>query len=188
MEHKKFKHAKDNHDCADMGFSAEKKFKELAEAKGYSLRIAGREEQFSHVDFILTKDGKEWRVDVKGAKRVKRTDSEVNYTTLWLEFKNGHGGEGWIVKENGCCTIAFELENEFILVSRKDLKKLAEKLCDLTKKVDSAKKAMYNGYKRFGRQDLLSMIKTDDLKQIAHSIWPKTPNTASISAKSIKPT
>jgi hypothetical protein len=175
MEHKKFKHNLDNHDCSEMGFSAEVIFKQLAEKKGYSLRIAGREEQFSHVDFILNKDGKEWRVDVKGAKRKKRTDESVDYSVIWLEFLNGHGGEGWLTKEGGCSHIAFELENEFLLVGRKDLKDLSEKLCDLEKKVDSAKKALYCGYKRFGRRDLLSLIKTEDLRQIQHSIWPKNP-------------
>lgn len=156
-----------------MGFSAEVIFKQLAEEKGYSLRVAGRQEQFSHVDFILNKDGKEWRVDVKGAKKLKRTDDKPCHEHIWLEFKTGNGKEGWLVKEGGCSHIAFELENEFLLVGRKELKKLAEKLCNLEKRVDSSKKALYCGYKRFGRQDLLSLIKTEDLKQIQHSIWPK---------------
>lgn len=171
MDHKKFKHAKDNHDCADMGFSAEKEFKRLAEEKGYSVRVAGREEQFSHVDFILSKDGNEWRIDVKGAKRVKRTDSEVNYDTLWLEFKNGHGGEGWLVKEKGCEVIAFQQQNSFILVSRRELKELAEKLVDFNKLVTQSKNALYCIYKRFGRQDKLTMIKVEDLKQLNYKEW-----------------
>lgn len=50
----------------------------------------------------------------------------------------------------------------------------------LTKRVDSAKKAMYCGYKRFGRQDLLSLIKTTDLYTIHHTLWPKH-NAPSIS-------
>ena len=173
MTHTKFKHNLDNHDCADRGFSAEVIFKQLAEEKGYSVKIASREMQYSHVDFVLNKDNKEWRVDVKGAKKKKRTDDLVDYSVIWLEFRNGNGGFGWLVRENGCSHIAFELENEFILVGRKELKELADKLCNLEKKVDAAKKAMYCGYKRFGRQDLLSLIKTEDLKQIPHSIWPK---------------
>lgn len=156
-----------------MGFSAEEKFKELAEKKGYSTRVAERQENFNHVDFILQKDKKEWKVDVKGAKRLRRADETLNYDLVWLEFRTGHNTAGWLTADKGCCTLAFELENEFILVSRKDLLKLAEKLCDLTKRVDSPKKALYCGYKRFGRQDLLSIIKTEDLKQIQHSIWPK---------------
>jgi hypothetical protein len=175
MEHKKFKHNLDNHDCSEMGFSAEVIFKQLAEKKGYSLRVSERQENFNHVDFILQKNGKEWRVDVKGAKRLKRADAALNYDFVWLEFRTGHGKDGWLAADKGCCTLAFELENEFILVSRKDLFELAKKLCDLEKKVDSAKKALYCGYKRFGRRDLLSLIKTEDLRQIQHSIWPKNP-------------
>lgn len=177
MEHQKFKHNLDNHDCADRGFSAEVVFKQLAEEKGYSVRVARREEQFSHVDFVLNKDDKEWRVDVKGAKKKKRTDESVDYSVLWLEFRNGNGGWGWLTKENGASHIAFELEKEFILVNRRELKELTEKLCNLEKMVDSAKKALYCGYKRFGRRDLLTLIKTEDLKQINHSIWPKNSQT-----------
>jgi hypothetical protein len=174
IEHKKFKHALDKHGCGEMGFSAEVVFKKLAEEKGYSVRVARREEQFSHVDFILSKGKEEWRIDVKGAKRKKRTDENVDYTILWLEFRNGNGGEGWLTKEEkGATTIAFELENEFVIVSRKELLELAKKLCNLENRVDSAKKALYNGYKRFGRRDLLSIIKTEDLYKIKHSIWPK---------------
>jgi hypothetical protein len=174
MEHKKFKHSLDKHDCHEIGFSAEVVFKKLAEEKGYLCRVAGREEQFSHVDFILTKGKDEWRVDVKGAKRKKRTDDLVDYSIIWLEFKNGNGGEGWLVKENGATNIAFELENEFIIVSRKDLLKLAKKLCNLEKMVAQSKNALYCGYKRFGRRDLLSIIKTEDLLTIKHSKWSKT--------------
>lgn len=173
MEHQKFKHNLDNHDCADRGFSAEVIFKHLAEEKGYSVKVASREMQYSHVDFVLNKDDKEWRVDVKGAKKKKRTDDLVDYSVVWLELRNGHGGFGWLAKENGCSHIAFELENEFILVSRKELKELAEKLCNFEKMVGQSKNALYCGYKRFGRRDLLTLIKTEDLKQINHSIWPK---------------
>lgn len=178
IKHTKFKHALDKHDCHDMGFSAEVIFKQLAEEKGYSVRVARREEQFSHVDFILTKGDVTWRVDVKGAKRKKRTDDSVDYSILWLEFRNGNGGEGWLTKENGATNIAFELENEFVIVSRKELLKLAKKLCNLEKMVAQSKNAMYCGYKRFGRRDLLTLIKTEDLLTIKHSIWPKqnTPN------------
>lgn len=174
MEHEKFKHALDKHDCDTIGFSAEVIFKQLAEEKGYSIRVARREEQFSHIDFILKKGDEIWRVDVKGAKRKKRTDDLVDYSIVWLEFKNGNGGEGWLTKENGATTIAFELENEFIIVSRKDLLKLAKKLCNLEKMVAQSKNAMYCGYKRFGRRDLLSIIKTEDLLSIKHSKWSKT--------------
>ncbi len=173
MEHTKFKHALDKHDCGEMGFSAEVTFKKLAEEKGYSVRVARREEQFSHVDFILQKDGKEWRVDVKGAKRLKRADEAPNYDFVWLEFRTGHGTDGWLTADKGCCTLAFELENEFILVSRKDLLKLAKKMCDLGNVVSSSRKALYCAYKRFGRQDLLSLIKTEDLRQLTHSVWKK---------------
>jgi len=188
MEHKKYKHSLDKSGgCAETGFSAEQKFKELAEQKGYSVRVARREEQFNHVDFVLEKDEKRWNVDVKGAKKIKRTDATPCYEHIWLEFRTGHGKDGWLTADKGCSHIAFELANEFIIVSRKDLKKLAEKLCNLENRVDSSKKALYCGYKRFGRQDLLSLIKTEDLYTIHHSTWPKLKNNSNpINSTSLK--
>jgi len=171
MEHKKYQHNLDKHDCADRGFSAEVIFKQLAEEKGYAVRVACREEQFSHVDFVLNKDNKEWRVDVKGAKKISRTNEKPCFEHTWIEKKNCRGQNGWILGESS--HIAFELENEFIIVSRKDLLELVEKLCDFNKLVTQSKKALYCGYRRFGRQDLLTLIKTTDLYQIKHTIWEK---------------
>lgn len=175
MTHTKYQHSLDKTgECAESGFSAEQKFKELAEQRGYEVKISGREQQFNHVDFILKKDNKEWKVDVKGAKKISRQNNDVCFQHIWLEWKNCRGNDGWLTTEKGCDTIAFELENEFVIVSRKDLLKLAKKLCNLEKMVGQSKNALYCGYKRFGRRDLLSIIKTEDLLTIKHSKWLKT--------------
>lgn len=165
------KHDKDGK-CAEVGQRAEDKFRELAEAKGYEVEVCGREMQFNHVDFILRKGKKTWKIDIKGAKKLSRQHENPCFEHLWIEMKNCRGKDGWIL---GMATsIAFELADEFIIVDRKELLRLVEKLCDLKKMVAQSKKALYCGYKRFKRQDLLTLIKTDDLKQIKHSIWPKT--------------
>ena len=171
MEHQKFKHNLDNHDCADRGFSAEIVFKQLAEEKGYSVEVCGRQLQFSHIDFILKKDKKIWKIDIKAAKRLSRQSEKPNFDFIWCELKNCRGKDGWLL--GGSTSIAFELEKEFIIVGRKDLLELVKKLCNFEKMVGQSKNALYCGYKRFKRQDLLTLIKTSDLYKIPHSIWPK---------------
>ncbi len=70
-----------------------------------------------------------------------------------LFYKNGRKVE----RNNRCC-----------LCGRMIKKDILEKGAKIA--LDSAKKALYNGYKRFGRRDLLTLIKTEDLYKIQHSI------------------
>lgn len=167
------KHDK-NGTCAAVGQRAEDIFRQLAESKGYEVEVSSREQQFNHIDFILKKDNKEWKIDIKGAKKISRANEKPCFEHTWIEKKNCRGQDGWILGH--ASEIAFELENEFIIVSRKDLLELVEKLCDFDKLVTQSKKALYCGYRRFGRQDLLSLIKTTDLYQIKHTIWEKGQN------------
>ena len=159
-------------ECAQTGKRAEDLFRDLAEKRGYTVQISSREQQFNHIDFILEKGSKKWKIDVKGAKKLSRKNDDPCFQHVWIEFQNCQGKDGWIL--GGADDIAFEIEDCFVVVGRKDLLKLAEKLCNLEKRVDRSSKALYCGYKRFGRQDLLSLIKTEDLYKIKHSIWPKT--------------
>lgn len=168
------KHDKDG-TCAAVGQRAEDIFKALAEERGYTVEVSSREQQFNHIDFILRKDGKEWKIDIKGAKKLSRANEKPCFEHVWIEKKNCRGKDGWIL--GGATEIAFEIENEFVIVGRKDFLKLVEKLCDFEKTVAQSKKALYCGYRRFGRQDLLSLIKTTDLYTIHHTLWPKKTTT-----------
>lgn len=161
-------------DCAKVGKKAEDSFRELAEKRGYTVQASSMEQQFNHIDFILKKDNKEWKIDIKGAKKISRTNEKPCFKYIWIEKKNCRGQNGWIL--GSASQIAFELENEFIIVSRKELLELVEKLCDFDKLVTQSKKALYCGYRRLGRQDLLSLIKTTDLYQIKYTIWEKGQN------------
>lgn len=160
--------------CAQTGKRAEDLFRDLAEKRGYTVQISSREQQFNHIDFILEKGGQKWKIDVKGAKKLSRKNDDPCFKHIWIEKKNCRGQNGWILGESS--HIAFELENEFVIVSRKDLLELVEKLCNFDKIVTQSKKALYCGYRRFGRQDLLSLIKTTDLYQIKYTIWEKGRN------------
>ena len=171
MNHEKYRHPKDKHGtCAESGFSAEQKFKELAEQKGYKVEICGREAQFSHVDFVLIKGKEQIKVDIKGAKKIRRADKKPDFSLTWIEWRN-QKDKGWIL--GSAKIIAFELENEFILVEREKLLDLAKELCHLEILVSKSSDALYKGYRRFGKRDLLSLIETKKIIEIAKEIWEK---------------
>jgi len=103
---------------------------------------------------------------------VKRADSNVNDDLVWVEFKNVRGSRGWLY--GGADAVAFERENDFVIVDRKLLTRLCERLCDLTKLNVDVKMPLYTAYQRRGRQDIVSLVKmTDILTNIKHAILKK---------------
>lgn len=172
MDHKKYQHSKDKTgECANSGFSCEEQFKKLAESKGYEVLVAGKNLQFCHVDFILKKGDKQWNFECKSRKKIRRADSEPNDEFTWIEFKRTDGKNGWILGDADY--IVLEQKDEFLIVERKALLKLAEKLVDRTKTVDRAEKAFNVSYRRFGRKDEIAYILTDEIRKLKISIWPK---------------
>jgi hypothetical protein len=70
--------------------------------------------------------------------------------------------------------LAFERENDFLLVDRKLLARLCEKLCDLTKMNVDVKMPLYTGYQRRNREDVLSLIKMSDIiSNVKYSLLSK---------------
>ena len=122
-------------------------------------RRATKEEQFKGMDWICSKGS----IDVKTMKSLQR-GGKVQQDFIWLEFKNNVGDEGWLYGEMDW--IAFEKEDRYVLCKRWDLCYIAERLCDLTSIVQSSEDALYKGYSRKNRKDLLSMIRSSDLNQI----------------------
>ena len=152
------------------GASAEHQFREIAERKGYAVEEASRKQQFQHIDFLLKKDDKIWLIDVKAKKKLRRKDENYNFEWIWLELANVRGEPGWIF---GAGFVAFEMEDYFIVVAKKDLAALAEKLVDFEKVVDKPQAAKYSVYRRFGRKDKITLIESKHLVEVKHSIWKK---------------
>lgn len=158
-------------ECSRMGEFAELTFGSLLSQKG-KVRIANRSEQMNHIDFILTHpDGKQTKYDVKARKRVSRSDNSVSDDRVWIEFLNINGDFGWLYGHSDY--LVFERNEDFLIVSRLVLQKFAEEKCDLKQMVTSSSNALYVGYRRAGRGDLLSMVKTSDIAKIAQEIWSK---------------
>ena len=69
--------------------------------------------------------------------------------------------------------IAFERDNDFVLIKRNYLLGMCQIKCDLSKKVTNSKDALYKGYQREGRKDLISIIKMSDVLEMPHQRWRK---------------
>jgi len=150
------------------GQKVEEMFKDILKQKTDTVRPSNVTEQFQHVDYFSEMGS----IDVKARKRINRTDDEVRDDLVWLEFKNVQGKRGWLY--GNADWIAFERLKDFVLVKRIELVELAERLCQTEVRVLKGHNALYRGYQRKGRKDLLSIIKmTDILTHLPHQIWNK---------------
>ena len=145
----------------------EAEFETLLKLRDPEARRATQQEQFDHSDFISNFG----TFDVKALGRVSRGDTDTQDERRWLELNNVAGRVGWLLAER-LDYLAFEREDDFIIVRREDLKELAKSLCQF-EYVDSPIEALYNLYQRRGRKDLLTVIRTDDMLALDHRIWDK---------------
>lgn len=137
--------------------STEIKFASLFE----TFKEATKEENmFGHID--LTVDG--MKVDVKGMKKLNRSDASVNPDIHWIEFQNVRGNKGWMYGEADY--IAFEIPNEFILIERELLLDWCRKV--IVDKKPKPKKELYKLYNRPGRKDIISLVLVEDLLKLPH--------------------
>ena len=108
----------------------------------------------------------------KAQKKIKRTDAEVNDDLIWVEFLNVAGRGGWLV--GAAEYIAFERENDFIIVNRAALWKLCMEKVDQNTRVTQSKHALYKIYQRKDRKDEISIIKFSDIfDNLKFKVWPK---------------
>ena len=145
------------------GCSVQDKFFKVLKTVDPNAREATLDEQYKHIDFV----SEIGTIDVKGKKRANRrmqTSSDIQ----WIEFKSNQGMPGWIYGSQDF--IAFERDYGFILVKTLDLKNLSEKLCNLDQRVYKSVDALYKGYSRQDRCDLLSMVKVDDILTLPYRI------------------
>jgi hypothetical protein len=165
----------DTKDSLELGRRAEDRFARLAVKHGFKITASsGRANMDGHFDYVMERDGKAYKVDVKSRKRVAREENETQDQFIWIEL---HGvrkdDRGWLY-DGQADLIAFELTQSFRVVDRLELIALVEQLVNLEEKVSSAKDALYKVYSRKRRPDLLTMIRSEDLKGIRHAEWEKS--------------
>ena len=157
-----------------MGETAEFIFEILAKNKNLKVEKATEKQQKSHIDFILTNsNNKKYFIDVKACKKTSRNSKKTNEKLVWIEFKNVAGHKGWLYGASDF--IAFEREEDFVIVPRTALVNLCERLVNTSNKVFLVEDALYKIYNRKGRKDEISLIKMDDiLNNMKFSIWQKS--------------
>lgn len=158
------------------GQKTESSFGEILENRYPGARQATLEEQYQHKDWICSAGS----IDVKALKRKSRRGGKTE-DFIWLEFVNNSGDKGWLYGEQDF--IAFECIDHYIIVRRQHLQDLAEELCQTDKKVARSSDALYKGYTRRNRDDLISMIRRSDLLKIQHTKLDKICRTSTNTTK-----
>jgi hypothetical protein len=163
----------DKKDSLELGQKAESSFAKSAIKHGWVVEPAPEDSNKNeHFDYLISKEDRSLKVEVKSRKRMGRKDSEVQDEHVWIEL---HGvrkdDQGWLYGKADL--IAFELKNSFRIVRRTDLLDLVEKLVDFTAKVEKSRQALYKLYSRSGRSDSLTIIKAEDLLKITSLEWTK---------------
>jgi len=145
----------------ELGLQAENKFITYAKQRGWEVSNASFiEDTQKHVDFHLTKNGKNIRVDVKSEKKVNRSDTNTQTDKIWIEYLNVNGNAGWL---NGSAThIAFQDGDTYLIIDRERRKERVDSL-NTGKQVRNASEALYNLYTRYKRQDLLTIVLKSDI-------------------------
>lgn len=142
------------------GARAEDKFKESIETFfGATVTDASLSEQYSHTDFTCDVN---FKVDVKSMK---------DPHTIWIEFKNVRGDEGWLYGE--ATHFAFERPTCFVVVTQSNLISLVDAKVDMETIVDKADDCLYKVYSRLNRKDLLTKIRPTDLTLIPYFLITK---------------
>lgn len=131
------------------GKAVEKKLAALIAARGTSEK----EDMFDHIDLKV-----ELTIDVKGLKRVSRSDAQPNQNIHWVELQNVMGNRGWLYGEADY--FAFETEKHFLFVSRETLQEFVK---ENVKQEFSDRPELFKLYTRNGRKDILTLIPTLEL-------------------------
>lgn len=112
----------------------------------------------------------EFKIDVKSLKKIRRSDSETNEFYHFIELKNVNGKLGWLYGEADL--FAFETNEYWILVSKEDLQSyISQKTAKVY--VNNSDECLHCLYRREGRKDEITMVKTIDLMRISTQIIEK---------------
>jgi hypothetical protein len=109
------------------------------------------------------------RFDVKAIKKVNRFDDKPNENIHWVELRNVNGDRGWLYGDAEY--FVFEVDDYWILVEKISLQDLIANKCK-TKEYSSTP-SLYKLYKREGRKDIITLVKTLDLVYIAEKLIKK---------------
>ena len=160
-------------ECLQSGLGAEQLFDKIAISKHLEIKNAKRRDNIQkHIDKYVTDDVGTWSVDIKARKKTRRSDDNAQDDWIWIEFQNVRGNTGWLYGEADY--IAFETQDNFVIVKKDSLIEYVEGAVDMGKSVKYSGEAKYKTYRRAGRNDLLTMVELSEIKNnCKYSVWEK---------------
>ena len=160
----------DKKDSLEIGEQAEDRFILTAVRSGWKVSESSQTENIEeHWDFLIEKGEHQYRVEVKGRKRINRKDEDGQNDFVWVELQNVRGKVGWLFGKADL--IAFEKQGSFLFVKRLDLLALVNKKVNLVAKVRDPKDALYKIYRRDGRKDKLTLLPFSDIESVQFFDW-----------------
>lgn len=143
------------------GYKVEQVFANLLSKYG-SVEYSDSETDINeHWDVALTlKNSRKVKFDVKGLRKLNRTDSDYNENIQWIEFVNVNGDKGWLYGNADC--IAFEKKLYFVLMRRSDIIKFLTEHPIAKYKMFSNTKKPYMLYRRYNRKDIIMQVNIDE--------------------------
>lgn len=145
------------------GKLAEDIFRERMEAIGREVTLSTTEEDmFEHIDFYV--DGVTF--DVKGEKKLRRSDDNVASDIVWMEMRNVRGNKGWLCSNVN--KIAFYRNGQFLVFDRNSLLEFIREFVGFT---PIGKRPEYRKlYQRKGRKDLLTYVYFSDIQHLVEEV------------------
>ena len=120
------------------------------------------QDMFEHWDLKGLFKGHVFKFDVKGKKKVNRSDANSQDDIAWVEGTNVRGKPGWV--KGKADYIVFERIDHWLLVNRQEL--LNHVQDKLKEKGYETGKGVYQIYQREGRQDKITMVPFQDMEQL----------------------
>ena len=142
------------HHSLSTGADGERRFYDSCKSAKIDIKKTPKKDDIhKHTDFLVNGRG----FDVKGLKKSQKQGN------ILIELKNVQGKSGWCNNSGDPEWIAFDFGIFFLCVNNKDLYNLSIDVCDLKDKVKSIDKALYKGYTRRDRKDLMTVVKLSDV-------------------------
>lgn len=143
----------------------------LKENKGGTVMVSSEEDDIhNHVDLWWTPVNSAQRIgiDVKGLKKISRTDSRVNNVDTWIETMNVQGNPGWVYGK--ATYIAFRRIGKVVFVARNVLARFIQDKIVGKPIVGRNPKHCYVPYRRANRLDIVTLVPLDDIEAFAEFV------------------
>lgn len=169
-----FRHTLDiTGNCQKIEKKSEILFDRLASKEGYFLEEANPyENKILHWDRKLHKSQYHYTVDIKGMKKINRSDDYPDDCMLLVEYVGGEGYPGWL--QGKADYIAFQVKEGFIFVDRKILRAHSVKTVKWFSKPQPSppnNKEKHIVYRRPGRKDLFVYLTKEEIRNLSSWFW-----------------